>query len=113
MMKKILSCTALILSLFLLSCESQRIISVTCVNALTGEPLDSVLVNVNAGLDGDYTKSTASGYTDSAGHFETTIMIGCPGKCYDIYVSYTKTGFEFAKNLNELEGEIKLSPLAE
>lgn len=113
MMKKNLFITAMISSLFFFSCESQRIISVNCVNALTGEPVDSVLVNVNAGLDGDYNKSTRSGYTDSTGHFETTIMIGCPGKCYDIYVSYTKNGFEFVKNLNELEGEIKLTPLAE
>lgn len=92
----------------LISCESNVKIEVQCVDAQTNAPVEDVTVSVNAGLDGDYTKSTASGVTDSAGWFKTDIMIGCPGKCYDIYITYEKEGYDTRKDLNVTEGVVKL-----
>lgn len=103
---------ATLLALLFVSCESMQIISVTCVDSETGLPIPDVQVSVNAGLDGDYNKSTASGQTDSAGFFETDLMIGCPGKCYDIYITYTKEGYQDRKVLNITEGQIELVPLS-
>jgi len=101
----------LLISALLWSCEAQKQISVTCLDAETKLPLEGVTVNVNAGLDGDYNKSTDSGVTDTAGHFETQIMIGCPGKCYDIYITYSKEGYDERKDLNVLEGNVLLTKI--
>lgn len=97
------------LFIFLISsCESMKKIEVQCVDAQTGQPLSGVKVSVNAGLDGDYTKSTASGETDSAGWYKTDLMIGCSAGCYDIYITYEKEGYDERKDLNEIEGVVKL-----
>lgn len=102
---KLVICISL---LTILSCESQVNIKVRCIDAQTLEPLSDVEVQVNAGLDGDYNKSTAQGKTNEKGIFEESIMIGCPGKCYDIYITYSKQGYDTRKDLNITEGDVKL-----
>lgn len=94
--------------LLLISCERQVEINVTCVDSQTLQPLEGVEVRVNAGLDGDYNKSTTSGITDSVGNFKDNIMIGCPSTCYDIYITYNKPGYDEKVNLNETDGQVKL-----
>jgi len=93
------------------SCETNKHISVTVINVLTKEPLDSVFVKVRAGKNGDYTKNYSEGYTDSTGKFQTDMMIGCSGGCYDIYMDYSKTGFEDKTDFNITEGTVFLSPI--
>jgi len=91
-----------------LGCEAQKKISVTCVDAETKERLENVHVLIEAGKNGDYTKSGAEGDTDEQGNFETDIMIGCSFGCYDIYVTYSKEGYQTKKDFNILEGKIEL-----
>jgi hypothetical protein len=105
-MKKALIFGLLLTTLW--SCESRVYMKLTCRDAATKEPLSGVKIDVGAGFDGDYTKNSATGETDSAGYFETDMMIGCPGKCYDIYITYTKSGYKTKKELNITEGEILL-----
>lgn len=100
----------LIITSLFFSCEANKHISVTVLNSLTKQPLDSVLVKVNAGKNGDYNKSTSEGYTNSSGKFETYMMIGCAFGCYDIYISYSKNGYKDKKELNNTEGAIELTP---
>ncbi len=97
----------LIITLF--SCESNKLISVTVIDKITREPIDSVLIEINAGKNGDYTKNTAKGYTNSEGKFETHMMIGCAFGCYDIYTKYSKTGYVKVVDLNKTEGIIELN----
>ena len=100
----------LAISPFLTSCETNKHISVTVVDAITKEPLDSVFVKVRAGKNGDYTKNYSEGYTDTTGKFQTDMMIGCSGGCYDIYMDYAKTGFKNKTDFNITEGTVLLSP---
>jgi hypothetical protein len=93
---------------FAVGCESRVEIAVQCVDAQSNEAIEGVTVSVNAGMDGDYNKSTANGKTDSAGWYKTDIMIGCPGKCYDIYITYEKEGYDLRKDLNVTDGVVKL-----
>jgi len=100
---------SVILALFtLVACESQQHISVTVVDEATGQALDSVFVQVNAGKDGDYDKNTDEGYTDENGIYETYMMIGCTFGCYDIQMTYTKAGYEKLVQLNKTDGTISL-----
>lgn len=94
----------------LISCETNKHVLVTVLNSATNQPIDSVMVNVNAGKNGDYNKSTAKGYTDENGKYESYLMIGCSFGCYDIYIEYTKTGFKTKRDLNITEGTVFLSP---
>lgn len=95
-------------ALIFTACESHVDIAVQCVDAQTNQPIEGVKVSVNAGMDGDYNKSTVGGVTDSAGWYKTDIMIGCPGKCYDIYMTYEKEGYDLRKDLNVTDGVVKL-----
>jgi hypothetical protein len=97
-----------ILGITLISCETNKQISVTVIDKLTKQPIDSVLIEVKAGKNGDYTKNYAKGYTDSNGKFETNMMIGCSFGCYDIYMEYDKNGYAHKKELNHTEGLIEL-----
>lgn len=99
---------ALIIATSLISCESYKHISVIVIDEVTGEPIDSVFVKVNAGKDGDYNKNYDEGYTDISGKFETNMMIGCSFGCYDIYMEYSKKGYETKTDLNLIEGSIFL-----
>lgn len=98
------------LFLLLYSCETNKHIRITAYNALSNEPVDSVLVKINAGKNGDYNKSTSQGYTDKDGNFETYLMIGCAFGCYDIYIEYSKINFKTKVELNQTEGKIFLYP---
>ncbi len=98
----------LMIGIFLTSCESQKHISVTVIDKNTGQPLDSVLVKINAGKKGNYNMSTAEGYTDPNGKFETDIMIGCTFGCYDIYSEYNKKGYTKKTEFNKTEGKVEL-----
>lgn len=98
----------LVILFFLNACESHVEIAVQCVDAQSAQPIEGVKVSVNAGMNGDYNKSADSGVTDSAGWYKTDIMIGCPGKCYDIYITYEKEGYDIRKDLNVTDGVVKL-----
>ena len=100
----------LVITFLLSSCEANKHISVTVLNSLTKQPIDSVLVKVNAGKKGDYNKSTSEGFTNSTGKFDTYMMIGCAFGCYDIYISYSKNGYKDKKELNNTDGTIELTP---
>lgn len=100
--------TFLVIGIILVSCEANKNISVTVVDKITKQPVDSVFIEIKAGKNGDYTKNYSSGYTDSNGKFETQMMIGCAFGCYDIYMEYTKVGYAFKKELNTTEGLVEL-----
>ena len=102
--------TLSVISVVFPSCEANKHISVTILNSLTKQPIDSVSVKVNAGKNGDYNKNTSEGFTNAEGKFETYMMIGCAFGCYDIYVSYSKNGYKDKKDLNVTEGTIELIP---
>jgi hypothetical protein len=92
------------------SCEANKHISVAVFDSTTKKPIDSVLVKVNAGKNGDYNKSTCEGYTNTSGQYENHLMIGCSFGCYDIYMEYSKKGYETKTDFNITEGNIYLSP---
>ena len=100
----------LIFVTFLISCETNKHISVTIIDAVTKKPVDSVFVKVNAGKNGDYNKNYSEGYTNVSGNYETEMMIGCSFGCYDIYMEYSKEGYENKKDFNVTEGTILLNP---
>jgi hypothetical protein len=100
----------LISATFLMACEANKLISVRVLDSITQQPLDSVFVEVNAGKNGDFNKSTASGFTDTTGKFETHLMIGCSFGCYDIYTKYSKKGYEDKTDFNITEGTVLLQP---
>lgn len=93
-----------------MSCEANKHISVMVYDSKTMKPLDSVFVQVNAGKNGDYNKSTTKGFTDASGIFDAYLMIGCSFGCYDIYVQYSKEGYQDKKDFNITEGTILLNP---
>lgn len=101
---------ALAVTILFMSCEANKYISVTIVDAITNQAIDSVLVKVNAGKNGDYNKSRDQGYSDASGKYETDIMIGCSFGCYDIYMEYSKDGYDNKKDFNIIKGEILLNP---
>jgi hypothetical protein len=95
---------------FLMACEANKHISVRVFDSKTRKPLDSVLVQVNAGKNGDYHKSTTQGLTNATGQFDAYLMIGCSFGCYDIYTEYSKKGYEDKKDFNITEGTVLLNP---
>ena len=92
----------------LISCEANKLISLTVIDKITKQPIDSVLIEVKAGKNGDYNKSHAKGFTNTLGKFETHMMIGCALGCYDIYLEYDKSGYVHKKELNKTEGLVEL-----
>lgn len=98
----------LIIAISLVSCEANRHISVIVIDEFTEKPIDSVFVKVNAGKNGDYNKNYDEGYTDSSGKFEADMMIGCFFGCYDIYMEYSKKGYETKTDLNLTKGTVIL-----
>jgi 5-hydroxyisourate hydrolase-like protein (transthyretin family) len=98
----------IIIGITLISCETNKIISVKIIDKVTRQPIDSVFVEVKAGKNGDYTKNYAKGYTNSEGKFETQMMIGCAFGCYDIYMEYDKKGYTHKSELNKTEGTVEL-----
>jgi len=98
----------LIFYISILGCESQMTIAVTCVDSETKQPIEGVHVLIEAGKNGDYTKAGQEGETDSEGRFDSSIMIGCAFGCYDIYITYTKEGYQTIKDFNILEGRVDM-----
>ena len=98
----------LVLGITLVSCEQNKLISITVVDKTTRQPLDSVYIEIKAGKKDDFTKSTKSGYTNSAGKFETHMVIGCSFGCYDIFMEYSKSGYTRKTELNRTEGVVEL-----
>lgn len=98
----------LIAGITFVSCEQNKLITVTVVDKLTRQPLDSVYIEIKAGKKGDYTKANKSGYTNSAGKFETHMVIGCSFGCYDIFMEYSKSGYTRKTELNRTEGVVEL-----
>ena len=104
-MKKIqCSIADFLIGITMISCEANKLISVTVVDKLTKKPIDSVLIEVKAGKNGDYTKNYSKGFTNSDGKFETHMMIGCAFGCYDIYLEYDKSTYVHKLELNKTEG---------
>ncbi len=104
---KVFACFAFLL-FALSSCEVNKLISVTVIDKQTKQPLDSVFVEVKAGKDGNYNKSTARGYTNAKGKFETHLMIGCANGCYDVYTEYTKSSYTKTVELNKTEATVEM-----
>ncbi|MFP4664404.1 MAG: hypothetical protein ACLFM1_08245 [Bacteroidales bacterium] len=94
----------------LMSCESQEHISVTVIDSHSKEPLDSVLVEVRAGNDENYSQNYDDGFTDSTGHYETHMMIGCSFGCYDIQTTYIKEKYKKLIQVNNLRDTIEMHP---
>ncbi len=111
-MKPFLLIITTIVLFSLLACEAHKQIFVMVYDQVSKQPLDSVHVVIKAGKNGDYTKSGASGYTDSSGRFNTYFMIGCSFGCYDVYVEYQKKGYAPLTNFNQKDSSIiYLQPL--
>lgn len=107
-MRTIPSIAVFIIGISLIGCEANKQISVTVIDKLTKQPIDSVFIEVKAGKNGDYTKNSAKGFTNSNGKFETQMMIGCALGCYDIYMEYNKGGYVHKSELNKIEGVVEL-----
>lgn len=99
------------LSLIFESCEANMKANIHVYDAKTKTKLDSVFVDIMAGKNGDYTKSGCKGYTDSNGFFENSFMIGCSFGCYDIYIKYSKNGYDSITTFNKIQDTIYLEPL--
>lgn len=96
-------------AILLISCESYQTVEMTVKDAETMTVLDSVLVDVKAGKNGNYEMSGTSGYTDSLGNFSGSFMIGCSFGCYDIYVECSKPGYKkYTSEMNVIDDVILL-----
>lgn len=94
--------------LLLACCESQKHIAVLVLDQENKQAIPGVFVQVRAGKNGDYTKNYAEGYTDSLGKFSCELMIGCAGGCYDIYMDYSKLGYQKKSEFNQTEDTVYL-----
>ena len=101
----------LLFVIVLISCEAQKHINLVVLNKQTNAPIDSVFVKVTAGKGDDFTKSGDEGYTNSTGKYETYIMIGCSGGCYDIKINYDKEGFKTVETMNQIKDTVYLIPV--
>lgn len=95
----------------LISCEAHTEINVLVLNKETGSPMKDVFVKVMAGKNDDFTKSEEDGFTNENGIYETHLMIGCAGGCYDIKINYSKEGFESLETMNEIQDTVYLIPI--
>lgn len=107
----IASLIVLFSTLILSSCESQRQISVTVFNEKTSKVIDSVLIKISAGKNGDFTRNQDEGYTNKEGRYETYMMVGCTGGCYDIKIEYLKENFKRKETLNQIKDTVYLTPI--
>lgn len=77
----------LFLSVALFSCDDFRAAEGTVVDASSGEPLDSVLIEVMSGWH--------AGYTDSTGYFSVRNPSEiCMNGCSDLKVKFSKEGYK-------------------
>lgn len=84
------------LLLFLASCESHIVVDMIVLDDSTGQPLDSVYVNIESGLE-DYKGSGFDGYTDSTGRFDCSFM---EGMGYRNRTTISKEGYKTVKLKN-------------
>jgi hypothetical protein len=105
-MKQLLLILISITLLGIIACESNKQIFVTVCDSVSKKPVDSVLVVIKAGNNGNYNKSGAEGYTDSTGRFNTFFMIGCSFGCYDVFVEFHKKGYAPKTNFNPKDSSI-------
>lgn len=94
----------------LISCEAHTEINVLVLNKVTGSPINDVFVKIMAGKGDDFTKSEEEGFTNEEGIYETHLMIGCAGGCYDIKINYNKEGFESLETMNQTQDTVYLIP---
>jgi len=92
-MKTKLLIITLVILISLCGCEAHKQVYITVYDQVSKHPVDSVNVLIKAGKYGDYSKSGAEGYTDSAGRFMASFMIGCSFGCYDVFVGFHKQGY--------------------
>jgi hypothetical protein len=108
---KIFNLSILIIGLILVSCEGPKYFSVTVVDKITQQPIDSVLVKVvvKAG-DTEKSQYNLEGYTDSAGQFIRDEMIGygLSMKKWDFYMEYDKPGYAHKSEMNRTEGVVEM-----
>jgi hypothetical protein len=111
-MKKLLMILTLVVLFSLLACEANKQLFVTVFDKASKKPVDSVLVLIKAGKNGDYSKSGAQGFTDSNGKFNASFMIGCSFGCYDVLVEFHKNGYAPLTKFNPNDSSIVyLQPL--
>ena len=70
----------LIAGIALVSCEQNKLITVTVVDKQTRQPLDSVYIEIKAGKKGDYTKTNKSGYTNLSSRMPNGIVHAVDGE---------------------------------
>ncbi|MDX2173184.1 MAG: hypothetical protein SFY56_08695 [Bacteroidota bacterium] len=111
-MKQIINCIIILVVLTtFISCESREYFSVKVVEKTTDVPIDSVLVKVRV-KSGKKEKSNYNiqGYTDSAGNFNASEMIGygLSLRRWDFYMDYQKEGYAFKTEVNKTKGVVTL-----
>lgn len=91
-----------------ISCDGRKEISVTVIDKITKQVIDSVYVEVkvlrtrnNTLINSDY------GYTNSDGKFEQGIIVGGLGKT-DVYIEYHKNGYTHKIDKNITQGVVEL-----
>lgn len=101
----------IVLGIIFSSCEGPKYFTVTVVDKLTQQPIDSVLVKVKV-MAGKTEKNAYNleGYTDSSGKFIRSEMIGygLSMKKWDFYMEYNKSGYADKVELNKTEGIVEL-----
>jgi hypothetical protein len=106
-----LTITFLLMGFILISCEGPKYFSVTVIDKNTQKPIDSVFVQVRV-MAGKTEKSAYNiqGYTDTAGKFTTSEMIGygLSLKHWDFYMEYDKKGYVHKTEINHTEGRVEL-----
>ncbi len=104
----------LIAGLFFASCEGPKSYSVTVIDKITKQPLDSVLVvvKVKAG-NKEQSAYNLEGFTDGAGKFNREEMIGygLSLKRWHFSMTYDKKGYVHKTESDRTEGVVELEPL--
>jgi hypothetical protein len=111
-MKQLSLIISLLVIIGFMACEAHKQVFVTVYDNVSKKPVDSVHVIFKAGKNGDYSKSGAEGYTDSAGKFNASFMIGCSFGCYDVCVEFLKKGYTTLSQFDPKDSSIVyLKPL--
>ena len=99
------------IAITLVSCEGPKYFSVTVIDKLTRQPIDSVFVQVKVKA-GKKEKGAYNlqGYTDSVGKFIRSEMIGygLSMKHWDFHMEYDKKGYVHKKEVNKTDGAVEL-----
>ncbi|HOY30632.1 MAG TPA: hypothetical protein PKW80_02020 [Bacteroidales bacterium] len=113
MKKNTFAIVIIIIGLFLVSCEGPKTFSVTVVDKVTQQPVDSVLVIVKVKA-GNKEKSAYNleGFTDASGNFTREEMIGygLSLKRWHFYMEYDKKGYIHKTESDRTEGVVELEP---